>query len=344
MLPRTPSAERLVAIDRPCRYHGPGEAVEPLAEGGRDMTTIVISEFMDEAAVAGLRDRHATLYDPTLVDRPNDLVLAVGEARALIVRNRTQVRGALLDAAVRLEVVGRLGVGLDNIDMAACGRRGIEVFPATGANDLAVAEYVITAAAMLLRGAYGACERMLAGEWPRSDLMGRELAGKTMGLVGLGSIARLVKEKALALGMTVAAHDPFVPNGDGAWDRVRQRPLDALHAEADVLSLHVPLTDGTRNLVDARAIAAMKPTAILINAARGGVVDEAALADALRAGRLGGAALDVFATEPLTKEAARVFAGVPNLILTPHIAGVTQESNSRVSSLIAEKVATALGD
>ena len=308
------------------------------------MATIVISEFMDETAVAMLQSRHPTLYDPTLVDRPAELERALAEARALIVRNRTQVRGAVLAAGRALEVVGRLGVGLDNIDLDGCKARGIQVIPATGANDLAVAEYVITTAAMLLRGAYVAQSRMLAGEWPRGDLMGCELSGKTMGLVGLGAIARLVKEKALALGMSVAAHDPYVPNGDPAWDRVRQLPLDSLLEAADVVSLHVPLTDGTRNLVDATALARMKPTTILINAARGGVVDEPALAEALRAGRVGGAALDVFATEPLTSEAAAIFKAAPNLILTPHIAGVTQESNARVSTLIAQKVLAALDD
>jgi (S)-sulfolactate dehydrogenase len=306
------------------------------------MATIVISEFMDETAVATLQSRHPTLYDPTLVDRPAELERTLAEARALIVRNRTQVRGGVLAAGQALEVVGRLGVGLDNIDLDACRARGIRVVPATGANDLAVAEYVITTAAIMLRRAYLASARMLAGEWPRGDLMGRELAGSTLGLVGLGAIARLVKEKALALGMTVAAHDPYVPNGDPAWDRVRQLSLPALFAEADVVSLHVPLTDGTRNLVDAGVIAGMKAGAILINAARGGMVDEPALARALAEGRLGGAALDVFATEPLTSEAAGTFRGVPNLILTPHIAGVTQESNVRVSTLIAAKVLAAL--
>jgi (S)-sulfolactate dehydrogenase len=307
------------------------------------MATIVISEFMDETAVATLQSRHPTLYDPTLVDRPAELERALAGARALIVRNRTQVRVDVLAAGHALEVVGRLGVGLDNIDLDACKARNVQVIPATGANDLAVAEYVIATAAILLRRAYLASDRMLGGEWPRGDLMGRELAGSTLGLVGLGAIARLVKEKALALGMTVAAHDPYVPNGDPAWDRVRQRTLAAVFAEADVVSLHVPLTDGTRNLVDAGLIAGMKPGAILINAARGGVVDEPALARALTEGRLGGAALDVFATEPLTGEAAAIFRGVPNLILTPHIAGVTRESNARVSTLIAEKVLAALG-
>ncbi len=306
------------------------------------MSTIVISEFMDEAAVAELGRHHPTTYDQTLVDRPQALAALLAEARALVVRNRTQVRGALLEAAPGLEAVGRLGVGLDNIDLDACKARGIAVFPASGANDLSVAEYVMTTALMLLRGAYEARVRMLAGEWPRHALIGRELAGRTMGLVGLGSIARLVKAKALALGMTVAAFDPFLPNGDPAWDKVRKCGLDELLGLADVVSLHVPLTDATRNLIDETALRRMRPDAILVNAARGGVVDEAALGEALRQGRLGGAALDVFAVEPLTREAAAAFADAPNLVLTPHIAGVTVESNVRVSSLIASRILAAL--
>jgi len=306
------------------------------------MATVLITEFMAEEAVAALAERHQTDYRPTLVDEPAALEAALGDVRALIVRNRTRVAAELLAAAPRLEVVGRLGVGLDNIDLDACKARSIEVIPATGANDLAVAEYVVTTAAILLRGAYFATEAVLEGAWPRQSSMGCELAGKTMGLLGLGSIARLVKGKALALGMRVAAFDPYVPNGDGAWEGVAKCELDGLLATADVVSLHVPLTDATRNLIDARAIAGMRASAILINAARGGIVDEAALARALRKGRLGGAALDVFATEPLTRDAAAIFRDTPNLILTPHIAGVTVESNERVSTLIAEKVLAAL--
>jgi (S)-sulfolactate dehydrogenase len=164
-----------------------------------------------------------------------------------------------------------------------------------------------------------------------------------MGLVGLGSIARVVAIKARALEMTVAAHDPFVAKGDPAWDGIRHCPgLDHLLAEADVVSLHVPLVAETRGLIDAAALGRMKPAAVLINAARGGIVDEDALCAALRAGRLGGAALDVFAEEPLGAATAKRFDGVPNLILTPHIAGPTEESNQRVSAVIANGVRQAL--
>jgi (S)-sulfolactate dehydrogenase len=307
------------------------------------MAEIVISEFMDEAAIRASFDGRDVLYDPKLVDDAPRLAAAVRDARALIVRNRTQVRGALLEAAPRLEVVGRLGVGLDNIDVTACEARGIAVYPATGANDLAVAEYVITATLMLLRRAWFATARVAAGEWPRTELMGRELAGKRLGLVGYGAIARVTGRMALDLGMSVAAYDPLLPAEPAAWTHAIRQPLAELLKDSDVVSLHVPLTDATRNMIDARAIATMRRGAILVNAARGGVVDEAALCASLRSGHLGGAALDVFAREPVDTASGALFAGVPNLILTPHIAGVTEESNVRVSAVTAEAVARHLG-
>ena len=306
------------------------------------MPKVVISEFMDPAAIAADLSGFDTLYDPGLIDRPEALAAAVAGADALIVRNRTQVRGALLAGARRLRIVGRLGVGLDNIDVPACRARGITVQPATGANDGAVAEYVVATALLLLRGAYGASEAVAAGTWPRNALMGREIAGKRLGLGGFGSIARETARRAAALGMAIAAHDPFLAAEDPAWTPpygpVRRRDLEALIAESDVLSLHVPLTAETRGLIDATALARMPAGAVLINAARGGIVDEAAVAAALRSGHLGGAALDVFDREPLDAAAGAPFAGVPNLILTPHIAGVTQESNVRVSAVIAAAV------
>jgi (S)-sulfolactate dehydrogenase len=308
------------------------------------MADIVITEFMDEAAIRAHLANFDVLYDPQLVDQPEQLMDALRDARALIVRNRTQVRDALLAAAPRLRVVGRLGVGLDNIDGAACKARGIEVYPATGANDRSVAEYVITAALMLLRGAWLATTAVAAGEWPRQRLMGRELSGRQLGLIGYGAIARETATRARALGMTIAAYDPYLPAEHAAWANTRNLPLPELLATSDVVSLHVPLTPETQNLIDATALSRMKPDAILINAARGGVVDELALVEALRAGKLGGAALDVFAREPVDATYGQRFLGVPNLLLTPHIAGVTVESNARVSDLIARRVAERLAE
>ncbi|NDP41458.1 MAG: hydroxyacid dehydrogenase [Aromatoleum sp.] len=304
---------------------------------------VLITEFMDEAAVASLAARYATHYDKDLVDRRDELIAAIDAADALIVRNRTQVDAELLAAAPKLSVVGRLGVGLDNIDVDACRARGIEVIPATGANALAVAEYVIGSAMLLLRGAYQSTPAVAEGKWPRGPLSnGREIAGKTLGVVGFGGIGRLAAQLARGLSMRVIGYDPRLPASSPLWadESAVPRTLAEVLAEADVITLHVPLTPTTRNLIDAARLSTMKRDAILINTARGGVVDEAALAAALKSGALGGAALDVFDREPLP--AGSPLAGCPNLLLTPHIAGVSREANARVSTMIADRVAAHL--
>jgi (S)-sulfolactate dehydrogenase len=300
---------------------------------------LVICEFMDEAAVGRLRALHQVEYDPTLVDDMPRLLAAAREADALVVRNRTQVRGELLDALQRCRAIGRLGVGLDNIDVPGCAARGIQVIPATGANALSVAEYVIGAALLLLRGAYASTADVAAGRWPRHALSsGREIAGKQLGLIGFGSIGQLTAKLALGLGMQVTAFDSMMDRDHPAFadGTVARVGLDELVRGADVISLHVPLVDGTRDLFNGERIASMKPGAVLINTARGGIVDEVAVAAALRGGQLGGAAIDVFADEPLKPSGH--FEGCPNLLLTPHIAGLTTESNLRVSELIAGRL------
>lgn len=298
---------------------------------------IVISEFMDEAAVDRLRASHDVLYDPALVDDPARLGGVLAEADALIVRNRTQVTRALIDSAPQLRIVGRLGVGLDNIDLDACAARDVAVQPATGANADAVAEYVIAAALFLRRGAaFRLTDQVIAGDWPRANGIGSEIAGATLGLIGFGTIARATTQRATDMGVTVIACDPAVTEAEGATIL----PVSNVMERADVLSLHVPLNDATRNMIDAAALARMAPGAILINTSRGGIVDEAALAAALHAGALSGAALDVFADEPLG--AGSPLAGAPGLLATPHIAGVTEQSNVRVSDMIADAVLDAL--
>ncbi len=302
------------------------------------MKKILISEFMEAASVASRREAFDVTDAPTLAGERPALLSAAAQADALIVRNRTRVDAELIAAATQVRVVGRLGVGLDNIDLEACKARGIAVFPATGANALSVAEYVICTAMLLLRGAYLSTPAVAGGGWPREALSsGRELAGKTLGIVGFGLIGRKVAALAGALGMQLYAFDPV---SAAEAPGVRRCALDELLRLSDIVTLHVPLTPQTRHLLDAGRLARMKREAILINTARGGIVDEAALARALRAGRLGGAALDVFADEPLP--AGSPLAGAPNLILTPHIAGLTRESNIRVSAMIAERVAQAL--
>ena len=299
---------------------------------------ILITEFMDDAQVARLSDAHPTQYAPDLADRQGDIPGLMAGVQALVVRNRTQVNAAILDAAPDLKVVGRLGVGLDNIDLTACAERGVEVIPATGANTLSVAEYVVTNALVLLRGAYDTRTSMEAGEWPRAACSGREVSGRTLGLIGFGAIAQETARLARALGMNICAFDPHLPDGNPAWDGATRLDLVGVLASADAISLHVPLTDETRHMINAERLDKMRRDAVLINAARGGVVDEAALANAMQSGHIAGAALDVFETEPLTIEAARKFNGIKNLFLTPHIAGVTQDSNTRVSKMIADCV------
>lgn len=308
------------------------------------MSDIVITEFMDEAAAERLRARYDVRFEPALVDDRAGLLEAVAGARGLIVRNRTQVDAEVLEAAPRLAAVGRLGVGLDNIDTETCAARGIKVLPATGANDVAVAEYVIATALLLRRGAYGHSARVAAGEWPRSDLIGQEVSGAVLALVGFGGIARQVARRARAMGMHVIAHDPNIAADDDLWaaNEVCAVDFDTLLAEADVLSLHVPRLPATEHLIDADALARMKDTAVVINTARGGVIDDAALAQTLRERRVAGAALDVFEDEPLPADS--VYAGLDNVLLTPHIGGVTVESNTRVSNVTVDNVLAALDE
>ncbi len=302
------------------------------------MADIVIAEMMHADAVASLQQDFDLRYDPTLCEDAGELETAVTHARALIVRNRTQVRGNLLDAAPNLRVVGRLGVGLDNIDVAACEAKGVAVCPATGANAVAVAEYVIASAFMLLRRAYTYNDRVIAGEWPRNALVGNEISGKRLGLIGFGATARAVAERGRALGMTITAHDPFLRDQIESDPGATWADLPDLLATADVISLHVPLTQETRHLLNAERIASTQRGTVIINTARGGIVDEEALLSALREGHLSGAALDVFEHEPLNAEHGARFRDVPGLLLTPHIAGVTEESNINVSAVTAENV------
>ncbi len=306
--------------------------------------TIVIAEAMEAAAVAALAAAHPTLHDPRLAEAPARLAGALAEARALIVRDRVQVDATLLATAPRLAVIGRLGAGLHAIDLAACRARGVEVIPATGANADSVAEYVMLAIGQLLRGgAFAATAAVASGAWPRAELgRGREIRGKTLGIIGFGDIGRRVARLARAFGMHVVAHDPVLPEGHAGWTETptERLALAALLARSDAVTLHVPPVAATRGLLSAAAIAAMKPSAVLVNTAGGAVVEEAALAAALRTGRIAGAALDIFEAEPLPPGSP--LAGCPNLILSPHVAGMTVESNSRVSTLIAERVLVAL--
>ena len=304
------------------------------------MADIVVTEFIDLGPIELLKQKYSVHLDSELWNKRAELEAFVGDAVGLIVRNRTRVDAALLEKAPKLKVIGRLGVGLDNIDMEACKARGIVVCPAVGANAVAVAEHVIATTLILMRGAaYLSTSRVATGEWPREELSrGHEAAGRRFGIIGYGSIGQHVGARARALGMLVVAHDNYLPADSAAWATAERASLDELLSTCDVITLHCPLTPETRGLIGARELARMKRGAILINTARGGIVDEQALADALRSGHLGGAAVDVFTTEPIDESTAAIFRDVPNLILTPHIAGVTIESNARISTVTVDNV------
>ncbi len=305
---------------------------------------ILITEFMDELAVSKLRQKYEVIYDPSLVERQDAILELIGKTRAIIVRNKTLVTKILINKASNLSCVGRLGVGLDNIDLVACQENNVQVYPAIGANSNSVAEYVICSAMLLLRRAFQKNIEMISGVWPRQESSGLEVRGKTIGLIGYGEIAQRTSVIAKSLGMKVVAFDPYINASSDLWRDTEKLSLDKLLRVSDVISLHIPLNKETNNLLDEKKLSLVKPSAVLINSARGGILDENALAKALRENRIRGAALDVFSEEPLSEEKAKKFSQLNNIILTPHIAGITEESNERVSQMIADKVEKHLSD
>ena len=302
------------------------------------MTRVIITEFMDESEVSRLSSHHEVLYNPDLHSNINSLLDSITDTQALIIRNKTLVNRELIDASKDLRVIGRLGVGLDNIDTTYCREKGISIVIADGANTDSVAEYVVTGLLVLFRGIMDSTSRIINGEWPRGDFIGTEVKGKTLGIVGLGSIGRAVAQKVKLPGMRVVGTDVNIEKDDPVWGEfnVQYREFSDLVRISDAITMHVPLNNDTKGLFDDYALQNMRKGAILINTSRGGIVDEDALVKYLKNGHLGGAMLDVFESEPLTE--SRPFAGLPNLILTPHIAGVTVESNRRVSCMIVDQV------
>ena len=263
-------------------------------------------------------------------------------AHGLLVRSATKVTADLLARAPNLRAVGRAGVGVDNIDVDACTERGVAVFNAPSGNTVSAAELAFALILTSVRRVAEADRSMRGGEWARSRFNGTELQGKTLGLVGAGRIGGEVARRARAFGMDLLVYDPYLTE-----ERVRELgaegcELDDLLRRADVVTLHVPLTDSTRGLLDARRLGLMKPSAYLVNASRGGVVDEAALAEALEAGRLAGGALDVYEAEPLAEDSPLRTA--PNLVLTPHLGASTAEAQERVATEVAHAVRRALQD
>ena len=299
---------------------------------------ILITEFMDEDAVNLLKKKYDVYYDISLAEDSNSLLKLINKMKALIVRNKTLVTRELIENAPNLTCVGRLGVGLDNIDLNACEEQNITVYPALGANSHSVAEYVICASMLLLRKAYFKKNEMIAGNWPRQESSGSEVYGKTLGLIGFGDIAQKTRDLALGLGIKTVAYDPYLDKDSNVWKETKNLLLDNLLSISDIISLHIPLSKETKNLIDEKKLRLIKNSSVIINTSRGGIIDENSLAKLLKENKIGGAALDVFNKEPINKVNAKKFEGLDNIILTPHIGGVTKESNERVSKMIAKKI------
>jgi D-3-phosphoglycerate dehydrogenase len=299
---------------------------------------VVVADRMSAAGIELLEQQPG--IDVVSVAAPAELPAALGEAHALIVRSETQVTDELLANAPHLVVVARAGIGVDNIDVDAATRRGIAVLNAPGANTVSAAEHAVALLLALQRRIPGAVHSMREGGWDRKAFAGSELRGKTIGIVGLGRIGQHVAGLARAFGMTVIAHDPFLPEERARELNISLSPLHELLAASDVVTLHLPLTEETQDLIDRERIARMKRGAVLINTARGGLVNEQALIDALESGAIGGAALDVFEPEPLPAESP--LRRTKGLILTPHLAASTTEAQDRVAREIGAAVRDAL--
>jgi len=271
----------------------------------------------------------------------DQLLEAIGDYDALIVRGRTKVTPAVFEAASNLKVVGRAGVGVDNIDLAAAQSSGVTVVNAPTATSIAVAEHTLALMLSLVRHVARADSTMKSGLWEKKKLVGSELNGKVLGIIGMGNIGSGVAQRATAFGMSILGYDPFLDEAAISQRSAEPVTLNELFARSDFISLHIPLTPETRGIINGQTIGLMKRGAYLICAARGGVIDETALLNALESGQIAGAALDVFSSEPpgLTALVAH-----PNVVATPHIGAQTAEAQVRAAVDIAEEVLAALKD
>ena len=287
---------------------------------------IVIPDPLPAAAVS-LLEAEGWTVDTRTGRSPDELGADLSDADALIIRSATTVTAGLIAAAPQLRVVARAGSGVDNVDLAAASERGIVVLNAPGANSVSVAEHVFALMLASARSVALADAQMKAGQWRKKSLRGAELRGKTLGVVGLGRIGREVVRRALAFDMAVIAHDPFIAAQLAEDLGIELVALDTLVERADFITLHLPSTAATRGLLDRSLLARCRPGARLINTARGDLIDEEALAEALAEDRLGGAGLDVFREEPPPDT---VLTGLPQVVATPHIAGATAEAQQLV--------------
>jgi phosphoglycerate dehydrogenase-like enzyme len=299
---------------------------------------ILITEFMEDTSVEILKKNFDVTVDKSLSLNHNELKKIISNFDILIVRNKTQVNKEILENASSLKFIGRLGVGLDNIDTEYCRNNNIHVQPATGMNADSVAEYVINSSLSLLKNVPLMHQETSLGNWPRTSISSRELNGKIFGLMGFGLIAKKVSTLAKIFNARIIAYDPFIDPSIANEFNIKLVEINEIFEQANVISIHLPLTPKTQNLLNYDAFIKMQKQPIIINSSRGSIINEHDLLKAYDEKLISGFALDVYETEPAPKIFLNSIKNNTNCILTPHIAGVTEESNIRVSDFIANSV------
>ncbi len=305
------------------------------------MRRVLITDKVSDKAVERFRAEGGLEVDYRPGIAGGDLLAAVAECAALVVRSQTQVTAQIIAAGRGLRVIGRAGTGVDNVDVAAATRAGVVVMNVPGGNTFSAAEHTFSLLLALARKIPGAARSMAEGRWERNRFLGTELYGKTLGILGVGRIGREVGQRARAFGMEVIGYDPFLPEEMLEKVAIRLVPLDEIFRRSDFITVHTPLTAETHHMIGAGELASCKPTVRIVNCARGGIVDEKAVAEALAAGRLGGAAFDVYEQEPPVD---LPFRDHPDVICTPHLAASTEEAQERVAVEIAEQICDYLRD
>jgi D-3-phosphoglycerate dehydrogenase / 2-oxoglutarate reductase len=300
------------------------------------MPKVLISDALSPAAVQIFKDRGIEVdFQPALGKDKEKLAAVIGEFDGLAIRSATKVTPKVLEWAKNLRVIGRAGIGVDNVDIPAATAKGIIVMNTPFGNSITTAEHTISLMLALARQIPEADTSTRAGKWEKNKFMGVEIYGKTLGIIGCGNIGSIVADRALGLKMRVIAYDPFLTHERATEIGVEKVDLDELFKRADFITLHTPLTDKTRNIIDAAALKKMKKGVRIVNCARGGLVDEAAIAEALQSGQVAGAAFDVFIEEPA--KASPLFS-LPNVVCTPHLGASTAEAQENVALQVAEQM------
>ena len=300
------------------------------------MPKVLVSDKLSDTAVQIFRDRGIDVdFQPDLGKDKEALVAVIDRYDGLAIRSATKVTEKLISRAASLKVVGRAGIGVDNVDIPAASKNGIIVMNTPFGNSITTAEHAISMMMAVARQIPEANASTHAGKWEKSRFMGVELTGKTLGVIGAGNIGSIVIDRARGLKMKVIGYDPFLSEEHATDIGVEKVELDMLLTRSDFITLHVPLTDQTRNILSAEAIGKLKPGVRIVNCARGGLVDEAALAEALKSGHVAGAAFDVFAVEPATESP---LFNLPNVVVTPHLGAATTEAQENVALQVAEQM------